>query len=149
MTIRRANKDDVKSIQAVITESVLATHMELYPEEDIQETLNNYTIEKINKYIKNNDYFVAEDNNIIVGCVLVEKNEMRCLYVLPPYMNKGLGRKLVEVAEESIKQKGHDRVWLWSSLLAQNFYRHLGYKDVKEIPNRNGLILHIEMEKSL
>ncbi len=147
MKIRKAKIKDIDSMQKVIRESILATHKELYPQEDMEETFNNYTVEKLKKYILNDDYFVAEDNNEIVGCVLAKEDKMRSLYVLPSQMGKGLGRKLAEIAEKSIKDNGYKRVWLWSSLIAHDFYKHLGYKDVKEIPNENGLILHIEMEK--
>lgn len=147
MKIRRAKINDIDSIQKVIRESILATHTELYPEEDMQETFNNYTVEKLTKYITNNDYFVAEDNKEIVGCVLAKEDKMRSLYVLPSQMGKGLGRELAEAAEKCIKDNGYKRIWLWSSLVAHNFYKHLGYKDVKEIPNKDGIVLHIEMEK--
>ena len=52
MNIRRAKKEDIESIQTVIKESILATHKDLYPQEDMEETLNNYTIERLNKYIQ-------------------------------------------------------------------------------------------------
>jgi histone acetyltransferase (RNA polymerase elongator complex component) len=64
-------------------------------------------------------------------------------------MGKGLGRKLAQTAEKCIEDNGYKRIWLWSSLIAHDFYKHLGYKDVKEIPNKDGLVLHIEMEKYL
>ena len=149
MTIRRAEEDDIKSIQSVIRESILATHKRLYPQEDIEETLNNYTSEKLLNYITNDDYFVAEENDKIIGCVLAKEDKMRSLYVLPSEMGKGLGKKLAEKAELSIRDNGYKRVWLWSSLIAHDFYKHLGYKDVKDIPNEDGLVLHIEMEKYL
>jgi N-acetylglutamate synthase-like GNAT family acetyltransferase len=149
MKIRRAQKDDIESIQDVIRESIVTTHKDLYPQEDMEETLNNYTSEKLINLIEDNNYFVAEKNSKIVGCVLTEKNEMRSLYVLPASMRKGIGRRLVDIAEKTIKENGYERVWLWSSLVAYNFYKQMGYKDVKKIPNRDGLLLHIEMEKHL
>jgi N-acetylglutamate synthase-like GNAT family acetyltransferase len=147
MKIRKAKINDIDSIQEVIRESILATHKDLYPEEDLLETINNYTVEKLAKYITTTDYFVAEDDKEIVGCVLAKEDKMRSLYVLPSEMGKGLGRELVEKAEKCIKENGYKRIWLWSSLVAHDFYKHLGYRDVKEIPNENGLILHIEMER--
>ena len=74
---------------------------------------------------------------------------MRSLYVLPSEMGRSIGRKLAEKAELCIRDNGYKRIWLWSSLIAHDFYKHLGYKDVKDIPNNDGLVLHIEMEKYL
>jgi N-acetylglutamate synthase-like GNAT family acetyltransferase len=145
--IRKAKEKDVKDIIKVIQESVLATHVGIYPEEDIQETLNNYTNEKVIKYIKESNYFVAVHNELIVGCVLVKENKMRSLYVLPRFMGKGIGRKLVEVAEECVKENGFDYIYLWSSLVSHEFYLHMGYRDVKGIENKDGLILHMGMRK--
>lgn len=147
MKIRSAKKGDILSIRHVIKESILSTHKDLYPQEDIDETLNNYTREKLAKYIEQYDYFVAEEDSKIVGCVLAKEDKMRSLYVLPNYMGKGIGRQLVGIAEQCIKESGYKRIWLWSSLIAHNFYKRMGYKDVKDIPNKNGLVLHIEMEK--
>jgi len=149
ITIRKALVKDTQEIIKVINESVLATHTKLYPKKDIQETLDNYTEEKVNHYIKEYDYFVTECKKEIVGCVLAKENKMRSLYVLPSFMGKGIGRKLVEKAEESVKSRGYDEIYLWSSLVAHDFYKHMGYKDVKGIENKEGLILHIEMIKEL
>jgi N-acetylglutamate synthase-like GNAT family acetyltransferase len=149
MIIRKANKKDVENIITVIKESVLGTHQELYPKRDIEETLNNYTKEKVLKYIKESDYFVVEDNGEIIGCVLVKENKMRSLYVLPSHMGKGLGKKLVLKAEDCVREKEYEKIWLWASLVAHDFYKHMGYKDIKDIPNEDGLVLHIEMEKYL
>lgn len=128
MKIRKAKVNDINSIQKIIRESVLTTHKKLYPKQDIEETLNNYTIEKLTKYIHDCDYFVAEKNHEIIGCVLAKNDKMRSLYVHPSQMGKGIGRKLAETAELSIKKNGYKRIWLWSSLIAHDFYKHLGYK---------------------
>lgn len=140
---------DVTEIISVIHSSMLATHKGIYPGEDMQETFDNYTLEKVLHYINDYNYFVAEEDSQIVGCVLMKKGKMRSLYVLPTFMGKGIGRKLVEIAEKSAKEEGFNEVWLWASLIAHDFYKHLGYEDVKEIENRDGLVLHIEMKKIL
>jgi N-acetylglutamate synthase-like GNAT family acetyltransferase len=145
--IRKAQINDIDLIQKITRESILATHTKLYPKEDMEETFNNYTTEKLTKYIKEDNYFVAEEEDKIVGCVLAKEDKMASLYVLPSQMGKGIGRDLAQTAEKCIKENGFERIWLWSSLIAHDFYKHLGYKDVKEIPNRHGLVLHIEMEK--
>ena len=147
MNVRKAIKKDAESIIHVINESVLNTHKDLYPREDIEETLNNYTLEKVLHYINDYDYFVAEEDSKIIGCVLGKEDKMRSLYVLPTFMGKGFGRELVKVVEEKVKERGYKKIWLWSSLIAHDFYKHMGYTDVKEIPNKEGLILHIEMKR--
>ncbi|MBP6976490.1 GNAT family N-acetyltransferase [Candidatus Dojkabacteria bacterium] len=147
--IRKGRKEDINDIRNVIYESVMATHTELYPPKDIQETLDNYTEEKVNHYIQDYDYFVAVCDSKVVGCVLVKENKMRSLYVLPSFMRKGIGKKLVKEAEMCVKSNDYDDIFLWSSLVSHDFYIHMGYEDVREIENKEGLILHIEMRKKL
>lgn len=147
MIIRKAKQGDVESMIDVIQASLLATHVELYPKEDLEETFNNYTFDKVSTYINRADYFVAEEKGKIIGCVLLKDNKMRSLYVCPEYMGKGIGKRLVERVEKCAKEKGLKYIWLWSSLVSFDFYKHMGYEYIKDIENDDGLVLHYEMRK--
>ena len=149
MEIRKANLTDTKSLFKVISDCIIKTHSELYPPKDMQETLNNYTLEKIKKHIETNNYFVAETDKELVGCVLTVKNNMKSLYVSPNRMREGIGRALLVKAEQCVKSEGYNEINLWSSLMAHEFYKRNGYIDTGEVPNENGLILHYDMKKIL
>mgnify|MGYP005814707709 CR=1 FL=1 len=121
----------------------------MYSPEDIQNILNNYYLEKVIHFIESYDYFVAEKEGKIVGCVLVKAGKMRSLYVLPSFEGKGFGRKLVEVAEECAKKNGFKEMWLWSSLVSYGFYVHMGYEFIEDVRNDNGIVIDKAMKKDL
>ena len=149
MNIRKAKKKDVKDIVEVIKESVENTHQNIYSQENIQNILKNYTLEKVSHYITSYDYFVVEDNEKIVGGLLAKEGKMRSLYILPSYRGKGIGRMLVEVVEEHMKKQGYKEIWLWSSLVSYDFYLHMGYEFLEDVTNDKGEIIDKAMRKSL
>jgi GNAT superfamily N-acetyltransferase len=56
---------------------------------------------------------------------------IRYLFVHPDAAGRGIGRRLVEVAEASAQSAGRHRFDVWSSLNAVGFYEALGYRRVR------------------
>ncbi len=59
--------------------------------------------------------------------------EINKLYILRDFFGKGIGQKLMQLAESHLKKNGYDRVWLWvleSNLRAIDFYNKQGYMDI-------------------
>ncbi|MGI5897834.1 MAG: GNAT family N-acetyltransferase [Candidatus Dojkabacteria bacterium] len=148
MTISKASEKDANDILKVIEETLVSTHKKLYSPQYIQHTLDIYT-EKILHYINSYDYFVAKENGKIIGCVLAKKGYMRSLYILPEYQGRGLGRKLVEIAEECTKKQGYEQISIWASLVSYDFYIHMGYHFTEDIKNEDGIVTHKAMTKDL
>jgi len=148
MNIRKATKKDANDIVDIIRETVSITHKDLYSKDNIQNILNNYRLERVIHFIESYDYFVAEEEGRIVGCVLAKEGKMRSLYVLPSFEGKGFGRKLVEVAEECTRNSGFSEIWLWSSLVSYDFYVHIGYEFIEDIRNENGTVIDKAMKKT-
>lgn len=149
MVIRKGELRDASSIVDVIQVSVLSTHKELYSKEAIEDILSNYTLGRVEHFIEAYDYFVAEENNEIVGCVLMKEGKMRSLYILPLLRGQGLGRKLVEVVEDCAREQGYKEIWLWSSLVSYDFYIHMGYEFIENVKNDKDIIVDKAMKKSL
>ncbi len=149
MTIRKALKKDAEYIVGIIRQSVEGTHKDLYSQENIQNILKNYTLERVLHFITSYDYFVVEDKKKIVGCVLAKEGKMRSLYILPSYRGKGIGRMLVEVVEKHMKEQGYKEIWLWSSLVSYDFYLHMGYEFLEDVRNDKGEVIDKAMRKSL
>lgn len=147
MVIRKAGKEDAKDIADVIKQSILATHVEIYPQDEIEHKLKIYSEERVKEYMDKGEYFVAVEDDRIVGCVLVKENNMKSLYVLPEYMRKGFGSKLAQRAEDCIKDNGYDNVNIWSSLISIEFYKSRGYEILRDIVDERGRALHEEMRK--
>lgn len=147
MNIRETRLEDAEGIVTIIKETVLATHKKVYSPRDIQNILDNYSLTKVVHFIKSYDYFVAEEEEKIIGCVLAKEGKMRSLYVLPSFQGKGLGKKLVETSEDCIKKNGYKEIWLWSSLVSYDFYSHMGYEYMEDVKNDNGIVIDKAMKK--
>lgn len=107
-----------------------------------------YTKDKeIKRYFKwllkrdENGFFVAEVDGRAVGFVGCdaywhtffdeEMGEIHEIVVLEEYRRKGIGKKLIETAEEYLKKKGYRKTGLWvgeKNHTAIKFYEKLGYK---------------------
>jgi amino-acid N-acetyltransferase len=96
--IRRALKKDVRSILQLTKNSVRS------------EELTKRTKATIEKQIS--DYYIFETDKHPVGCVALHtypeqgKGELACLYVRPSHENQGIGRKLIQFAENKARELG-------------------------------------------
>jgi GNAT superfamily N-acetyltransferase len=90
----------------------------------------------VRAFLERGEFLVAEDSAGFAGCVYVEirgdRGYIGLLSVDPPRQGSGLGRKLMDAAEEFFRQASCIAVDLRvvsarTPLLA--FYRHLGYAE--------------------
>ncbi|MBY4840292.1 GNAT family N-acetyltransferase [Pantoea sp. DY-5] len=90
--------------------------------------------------------WVATENNKIIGFSIIFPDE-GCLFaafVLPEYEGKGIGRRLVMLAEQELFQH-HEIAWLETDKNSRSakFYMHLGWGNETDL---NGT--DIKLEKS-
>jgi GNAT superfamily N-acetyltransferase len=97
--------------------------------------------EGIRAYMEKGKFLLAEDPSGLVGCVYVElrgdRGYLGLLGVAPPRQGTGLGRKLMEAAENYFREASCRAIDLRivsarTSLPA--FYRHLGYIETGTAP---------------
>jgi len=96
---------------------------------------------------KDHDAFVAVCHDTVVGwigmaqTIMIESLpscEINGLVIDENYRSKGIGKLLVEKAKQWAKEKGHDTVRLRCNVkrtAAHLFYRHLGFKEIKQQTN--------------
>jgi ribosomal protein S18 acetylase RimI-like enzyme len=77
---------------------------------------------------------VAEDNNEIIGCILIIKDSWTCflfrLAVKQKYQEKGIGSLLITSAEELLRKNGNEEVAIFVSednLKLHQYYEKRGY----------------------
>ncbi len=93
--------------------------------------------------------WVAAENDKIVGFSMILSDE-GCLFaafVLPEYEGRGIGRRLVFLAEQELF-KHHEIAWLETdkNSRAAKFYMQLGWGNKKEI---NGTDIKLEKHRSV
>jgi amino-acid N-acetyltransferase len=102
--VRRALKKDVRSILTLTKSSVESEELVKRTRSGIEKSLN--------------DYYIFEIDKNPVACVALHphaeagKAEIACLYVNPSHENQGIGRKLIQFAENKARESG------WGELFA-------------------------------
>lgn len=82
--------------------------------------------------------WVAVQDDVVVGFSMIDADEgsLFAAFVLPAYEGTGIGRQLVEVAEQQLFTC-HETSWLETgkTTRAAGFYRHLGWGNEQNIGN--------------
>lgn len=81
---------------------------------------------------KDNILIAAFDGERVVGCCQLEKMQedvyqLRQMAVAFDYQGKGVGKQVVDYAEQIAKQKGAEKIELHARDVAKGFYQKLGY----------------------
>ncbi len=77
-------------------------------------------------------------------------NELSRLYVHKDHQGQGIGARLLETAEASLKELGHEEMYLYSTITAKEFYLNQGYRIVeKTVDAHNPKIIVFKMSKKL
>jgi GNAT superfamily N-acetyltransferase len=131
--IRLAQITDLESLAALINS---AFHVELPFIEGARTSP-----EGIRTYMEKGKFLLAEDSAGLVGCVYVELRRNRgylgLLGVDPSRQGTGLGRKLMDAAENYFRENGCVAVDLRvisPRAPLPSFYRHLGYTETGTTP---------------
>src|SRR6267378_7473689 len=95
----------------------------------------------VREYMKKGKFLVAEDSAGLAGCVYVEvradRGYLGLLGVPPPRQGMGLGRKLMDAAENYFREVGCRAIDLRivsARTPLPPFYRHLGYLETGTAP---------------
>ena len=95
--IRRALKKDVRAIMLLTKDSVASEELARRTRASIEKSLG--------------DFYIFETDKNPVACVALHeldpgKAELACLYVSPLHENQGIGRKLIQFAENKARELG-------------------------------------------
>lgn len=95
---------------------------------------------------------VAKSAGTIVGCVMLQPVDdatikLRQMAVDTSLQGKGMGKILVENAEEAARQNGYNTIVLHARKTAEGFYEKLGYKAYGDVFTEVS-IPHVSMKKN-
>lgn len=98
------------------------------------------------------DILIAVQEHKVIGCVMLKdagnNAKLRQMAIADEWQGKGIGRMLVQTAEQTAKGNGYAKIVLHARQVAIDFYRKLGYTIVSELFTEVG-IPHRIMEKAL
>jgi len=102
---------------------------------------------------KNHMHMAAYEDDRMLGCCMLVKEDpetvrLRQMAVVNDVQGKGIGRALMQFAENLARDRGYKRITMHARKNAVGFYERMGYKKLGE-EFEEITIPHIVMEKEL
>lgn len=85
--------------------------------------------------------FVALKDDLIVGVLTVNADQIADLFVDPAFHRQGFGRELFAAAVRVVHEAGHGRLWLVTTGYGIPFYRAMGMEVTGPVPVTSGPLL--------
>ena len=133
VTIRKASPADADEICKLHRESIRRLCATAYPAEKIAAWAESLTPERYLPAMHALEFFVAEDR-WIGGFVILDPGgaELNALYLHPRAVGRGVGRRLLEYAEDVARNNAVTKLQLRSTLNAAGFYEACGFSRLHE-----------------
>lgn len=128
MEIRKAHKTDFAAVKEITQNTIRQVYPRYYPAGAVEFFLNHHSDERIEADIAAGKVYLLEEDGVPAGTVTVNGDEIGRLFVLPSRQRCGLGRAMLDFAEEMI-MKQYDTVVLDASFPAKGIYRKRGYRE--------------------
>lgn len=128
--IRKVTINDSKLLTSLIHKNLTEVNSNDYSEHVINFMKTHYSLENISKLILRQDnFYVFEEQDVVIGCVILDNCEIKCLYVNPTAHKKGIGKILMNFIEEL---NLCSELSLYASKTAYEFYKKLGFKYISD-----------------
>lgn len=174
-TVRKATRDDIEAIEAVMRASLVGLGSRAYDSAQIASSLEH--VARLDRHlIDDGTYFVAVADDAIVGCggwsrrgklyagpsaspdgdrlldPATEPARVRAMFVVPQWERRGIGRQILRLCEEEARAAGFRSVELMAMLSGEAMYAASGYHVLERVnpPLADGTPLPLtRMTKSL
>jgi len=133
MKIRKFKKIDAKETSGLIKKALTQVNSKDYPQSLIKALCREYNRENLISLSIKKEMYVACGKRKILGTVSLDNQIISTVFVNPENFLNGIGTKLMNYAEERIREKGYKTAKLKASVTAYEFYKKRGYKTIKEI----------------
>ena len=129
MKIVRAEIPDFESVKRIAQATIRSVYPRYYPSGAVDFFARHHSGENIARDIAAGKVYLLKVEDVDVGTVTVNENEIARLFVLPEYQHRGYGRSLMDFAENMIFQADTE-ITLDASLPAKQIYKKRGYVEV-------------------
>lgn len=128
LTIRPAERKDADATFDIRTQAILNQCRTVYTQEQLKCWTDIPITEKYRNWVAK-DYHVACLGGVPVatGFINFQSGELGALFVLPEYMEQGIGRRMVVYLEQLARGAGLSEINLDATLNAVEFYRRCGF----------------------
>jgi putative acetyltransferase len=137
LIIRKVQKKDINTIVDLHKEVVNTTNSTLYPELVIKEWTDDINIDNVTSQlkVKTTSWYLMELNNETIGfCQFpIARKEIYQLNIKPKFQGLGYGKLLYTFMEIKFREANTDKIELFSTLNAKNFYEKLGFEILEPI----------------
>ena len=132
MKIRLAKDEDCAGMARLHRATIRSVNSNDYSEDIIEVWSGRTNAKRFRDSAHKCKRWVAVEKGKIVGFVdHGDDDELWGLYVHKDYVRKGIGGKLLKIAENSLKEQGVKTIKIKSTLTAKIFYEKHGYKVVR------------------
>jgi len=151
MIIRKFKKEDAVEASLIIKECFEKLDIGKHTDRGIQLQIEGNSPENLIKRSEDIKYFVAIENDKVIGICGYDEEKVHTLFVEIKYHKFGIGRKLLNKVLHEAKNEGLKSIKTWSTIYAENFYKSFGFKKIKDIylPEGTKDVVLIEMIKEL
>ena len=146
MEIREATAQDALLISRIIARSWRGAYQGLIDTVYLSRLPEEYWLPSMRTWLESGRMYgyIAKQDGLPVGCIICGRGrdedhadwgEIASLYVLPEYMNCGVGSALLHAALDALLADGYTRVYLWciaGNQAAEAFYEHHGFLKTDE-----------------
>lgn len=154
--IRKWMKSDFKSVRKILLQTWLKTYS-FIPEKDLHIHFEKFYNEAKLNILYTDPYtqcFISELNGTPAGWMKLLNNVSQkrfyvsSLYVLPEFQGFGIGKALMNKADETARSKNYDRIWIGvmsENKRALNWYTKQGFIFPEEEPFQMGntTVMHL------
>jgi putative acetyltransferase len=150
MKIRSARDEDYAAVARLRRQTIRNVNNSDYPEDTIRNWSAKASAQDFREGADSCMRWVALDADRIIGfCEHNLAGEISRIYVHKDYLRKGVGSRLLKLAEESLKKRGYTEIRVESTVTAKEFYEKNGYKVVESAAHKEDSSLIHRMLKAL
>ena len=151
--VRQFKEEDAGEVRNLIVRNFLEVNSKDYGISAMEKLAKDYDVEKVLNVASYAHMYVFEFDGKIVGTGSISsfwgsetESILLCIFVLPEFHGKGIGRKIINTLEADEFYVRASRIEIPASITATEFYRKFGYdykNGVKEFDNEH----HYRLEK--
>ena len=133
MIVRKATPDDAKQIKILHTKTYKISYRNFIPDDYLDNLeITEEKIQKLKTHIQESTYFVATENEQIlgfinIGCNSLDTLEIYALYIDPDFQKQGIGSALINTAIKENKNSNKCILWTMKYGPSLKFYEKHGF----------------------